>query len=210
MELALWHKNHGNPAFVEVTPHHLILTERDATRIGKIAKISPPLRTARDLAALRQAISKGAVDLVSSDHSPHSMDEKNAASIWDSPSGFPGVETMMPLLLDLASKGILTLDRLVQLTSTNVAKIFGLYPTKGVLRVGSKADLIVIDPRRQWRIHGQQLHSKCKWTPFEGRTVRGWIKYTILSGEVIAEETELLLKNRGKFSSGKPQETGNR
>lgn len=202
-EIARLFRSRGQPVSVEVTPHNLLLTENDAKGLKCFGKISPPLRTPRDVAGLWTAMQVGMIDLLSSDHSPHTMEEKACDSVWDCPSGFPGVETCLPLMLDQVSKGNMNFGRLVSLMSANAAEIFGLYPIKGVLRPGSQADITVVDLSDEWTIKGDRLHSKCGWTPFEGRKVRGAVKYTVLSGKIIAKDSELVMKNQGKFIPGK-------
>jgi dihydroorotase (multifunctional complex type) len=193
------YKQRGVPIYVEVTPHNLLLTNHDLKRLKCFAKISPPLRSSQDVNGLWAALGRGTVDMISTDHSPHTAEEKARDEIWECPGGFPGVETSLPLMLDQVSRGRLDLPKLALLMSTNPAKIFGLYPRKGVLRPGSQADIAVVDLHREWEIRGSDLHSKCGWTPFEGRKVKGAIKYTVLSGKIIAEDSELTLKKQGLF-----------
>ena len=134
--------------FVEVTPHHLVLSDKDAEELGSLGKISPPLRSKSNVSALWSAILNGEVSLVSSDHSPHLLSEKRTDSIWDASAGFPGVETLVPLMLDQVAKGRLSVHQLTSLMSTNPAKIFGLYPRKGVIKAGASADLTVVDLKK--------------------------------------------------------------
>jgi len=176
----------------ETTPNHLLLTRDDAERLGPYAQIPPPLRSKHDAESLMTALNNGLIDIVASDHAPHTDEEKQRGfqDIWDSPPGLPGIETMLPLLLTQVRRGRLSLERLVQATSEAPAKAFNLYPLKGVIRVGSDADLVVVDPNVKTVIRGKDLHSKVHWTPFEGWEVVGLPVMTVVRGEVVYEEGE--------------------
>ena len=192
----------GGRAVVEATPHHLLMTEKDEEGRGFLLKISPPLRGAMDRAAMWEAVGDGTVDIVSSDHSPHTLDEKRAESVWDAPAGFPGVETSLVLMLDQVRRGRLGLDALVRLMSENPAKVFGLYPSRGALVTGSRADIAVVDFGEQ-KLDADRLHSKCGWTPYEGRRVRGTVRCTVLGGRVVTVGSELVGKGLGNLITRK-------
>jgi dihydroorotase len=151
----------------EVTPHHLFLSRDDLDELGTRGKMNPPLRSEARRAALFERVADGTVDLVATDHAPHTSEEK-ATGVWDAPSGVPGVETALPLLLEAARGGRLSYERVRDLTATNPAAVFGL-PNKGRIEAGRDADLVLMDPDEPRSIRGEALHSKCGWTPFEGR-----------------------------------------
>ncbi|MFC6823867.1 dihydroorotase [Halopelagius fulvigenes] len=155
-------------ATCEVTPHHLFLSREDATELGTFGRMNPPLRSEERRAGMWERLVEGDVDVVATDHAPHTVEEKET-NLWDAPSGVPGVETMLPLLLAEARAGNVTYERVRDVTAANVAEIFDL-PRKGRVEVGRDADLVLFDPEETREIRGEDLHSKCEWTPFEGRT----------------------------------------
>jgi dihydroorotase len=169
-------------ATCEVTPHHLLLSRDDLDDLGTYGRMNPPLRSEERREAVFERVADGTVDIVATDHAPHTREEKDA-SIWDAPSGVPGVETMVPLLLDEARQGTLTYERVRDLTARNPARIFGL-SRKGAIREGNDADLALYDPDNPRTIRGEDLHSKCGWTPFEGRT-GVFPKLTMVRGNVV-------------------------
>jgi dihydroorotase (multifunctional complex type) len=176
----------------EVTPNHLLLTTEEALRLGPCAQIPPPIRSRSDSDALWAILNKGTIDVIASDHAPHTRAEKDRGlkDIWESPPGLPGVETMLPLLLTQVNQGRINLRRLVKLTSENPAKAFRMYPRKGVMRVGSDADIAVVDIHERWRIKGDDLRSKVRWTPFEDWDVQGRVAMTVVRGEVVYDIDE--------------------
>ncbi|QLG28102.1 dihydroorotase [Halorarum halophilum] len=153
-------------ATCEVTPHHLFLSREDLPDLGTLGRMNPPLRDEERREALMERVRDGTVDIVATDHAPHTREEKDAG-IWDAPSGVPGVETMLPLLLNEVREGRLGLERVRDLTAANPAGIFAL-PRKGRIEVGRDADLVLVDLDDVREIRGDDLHSKCGWTPFEG------------------------------------------
>jgi len=155
-------------ATCEVTPHHLFLSREDLDDLGTFGRMNPPLRSEARREALFERLADGEVDVVATDHAPHTREEKDA-SIWDAPSGVPGVETALPLLLQAASEGRLSYERVRDVTAANPADIFDL-PQKGKVEAGRDADLVLVDPGDSREIRGGDLHSKCGWTPFEGMT----------------------------------------
>jgi dihydroorotase len=170
----------------EVTPHHLYLSRADLDDLGTFGRMNPPLRSEERRAALFERLADGTVDVVATDHAPHTREEKDA-SIWDAPSGVPGVETMLPLLLDSARRGDLSYERVRDVTARTPAELFGL-PRKGRVAEGYDADLVLVDPEEHREIRGDALHSKAGWTPFEGR--RGvFPEWTMVRGELVYERT---------------------
>ena len=187
---------------VEVTPNHLFLTAEDAERLGPYAQVPPPIRTRENVQDLWNAVNRGIIDIISSDHAPHTREEKNRGfkDIWESPPGLPGIETMLPLLLTEINLRRMSLKRLVEVTSEGPARIFGFSDRKGALKVGFDADLVLVDLHKKQLIKGNKLHSKIKWTPFEGKKVIGLPVMTIIRGEVVMEEGKIVgLPGYGSF-----------
>lgn len=184
-------------ASVEVTPQHLTLAAPDCyERLGSFAQMNPPIRSAEHREALWRGIAAGIVDVIGSDHAPHTKEEK-AKAYPASPSGMPGVQTLLPLLLDHMNAGRLTLERLADLTSAGPARIYGI-AGKGRIAVGFDADLTLVDLKARREIAGAWLASKCGWSPFEGATVNGWPKATLVGGRIVMQEDELLGEPAGR------------
>jgi len=176
---------------MEVTPQHLTLAAPDCyERLGSLAQMNPPIREARHREALWLALRQGIVDVIGSDHAPHTKEEK-AAAYPRTPSGMPGVQTLLPLLLDHLAAGRLSLERLVDLTASGPQRIYGI-AGKGRLAVGYDADVTVVDLKARREITGKWLASKCGWSPFEGLTVTGWPVATIVRGQMVMRNDELL------------------
>lgn len=185
VEIALRAKESGYPVFIEVTPHHITLDESQLQRNnGRYFKMNPPLRTPKQVVRLRGYVYRGYVDTIGSDHAPHTCDEKQKEKYDDIPSGVPGVETLLPIMFNLVTEGKLTLESLVNLTSANVAKIFGL-SSKGKIEPSYDADLVLIDPNQTITIRNKDMASKCGWTPYDGMTVKGVPKITIIGGKIM-------------------------
>lgn len=182
----------------EVTPHHLLLDMEDYDRYGTLIKVNPPVRGGGHREALWWAIETGLMATVASDHAPHTRDEKEGG-IWDSSSGIPGVQTLLPLMLDQALRGRMTLSRLVELLSENPARIMGLYPRKGALKPGSDADIVIVDPNDLWEVREEDLYLKHDVSPYIGRKLKGRIGYTILRGEVVAIGGEVVGGPHGRW-----------
>ncbi len=165
----------GVSVYVEVTPHHLYLNESSYKQLGMLAKVNPPLRTQADNQALWNAVADGTVDVIATDHAPHTRDEKNI-SYWNAPAGLPGIEFMFPLLLTAVNDGIISLDDIKRCCLDNPAKIFGF--TKDIA-VGQPADVVVFDPQTSWIVQKNSIRSKCGWSPYEGFHMTGKIQFTI-------------------------------
>jgi dihydroorotase len=173
-------KKGGFSVTCEVTPHHLFLSLVDYETLGILGKMNPPVRTADNCGALWEGISDGTIDCISTDHAPHTLEEKESHSPLDAPSGVPGTETMLPLLLTVASGGWpapktsrpeglkFSYDDITRLCFENPNRIFSLGK--------SKDETITINPDEEWIIHGKDLHSKCGWTPYEGWKVKGRVR----------------------------------
>jgi dihydroorotase len=171
----------------EVTPHHLFLSRADLDDLGTFGRMNPPLRSEERREALFERLVDGTVDVVATDHAPHSRQEKDA-SVWDAPSGVPGVETALPLLLAAVPDTDLTYERVRDVTAANPAERFGL-DRKGRIEPGMDADLALFDTDSPDPIHGPRLHSKCGWSPFE--TFEGvFPEWTMLRGQFVYIEGE--------------------
>ncbi|WP_300295496.1 dihydroorotase [Ferrovibrio sp.] len=182
--------SHKDIASVETTPQHLTLAAPDCyDRLGTLAQMNPPIRSAEHRAALWEAVRNGVVDVIGSDHAPHTRDEK-AKPYPQSPSGMPGVQTLLPLLLDHMNQGRLTLQRLIDLTSAGAQRIFGL-TAKGRIALGYDADFTVVDLKAKKTIEESWLKSKCGWSPFTGMSVTGWPMATIVRGQFAMRDGEL-------------------
>ena len=177
-------------ATCEVTPQHLTLVAPDCyERLGTYAQMNPPIRGQRHNDGLWAGVRDGVFDVVGSDHAPHTADEK-AAAYPASPSGMPGVQTQLPLLLDHVNAGRLTLARLVDLVCSGPARIYNI-AGKGRIARGFDADFTLVDLKATREITGDWLASKCGWSPFEGMNVTGWPMGTIIRGNVVMREGEL-------------------
>jgi dihydroorotase len=177
-------------ATVEVTPQHLTLIASEAyAAIGSRAQMNPPLRDKSHQDMLWWGLDQGVVDVLGSDHAPHTLEEKDAA-YPASPSGMPGVQTLVPVMLDHVNNGRLSLARFVDLTSAGPQRIFGI-AGKGRIAVGYDADLTIVDLKLQKTITDDWIASKSNWTPFAGRTVKGWPIGTLVRGNVAMWEGEL-------------------
>ncbi len=178
-------------ATVEVTPQHLSLAAPDCyDDFGTRAQMNPPIRGPEHREALWQGVREGTVDVIGSDHAPHSLEEKSAV-YPASPSGMPGVQTLLPLLLDHHAAGRLSLARLMDLCCAGPARVFGI-AGKGRFAVGYDADLTLVDLGARRRIEESWLASKCGWSPFVGREVTGWPVATIVRGGVVVRDGTLM------------------
>ena len=183
------------PLTAEASPHHLFLTKEDYKELGTLAKVNPPLRSKEDQKALWKALSDGTIDMIATDHAPHLLKEKKLG-IWDAPSGVPGLETMLPLLLNEVNAGRLTIGQVSKLTSENPAKIFRI-GNKGGIKEGYDADLVVVDMNMEKEVDGKKLYTKCKWSPFAGRSLKGWPVMTFVSGRLVFDRGKIK-KNKGE------------
>ena len=173
-------------ATCEVCPHHLYLSRADLDELGTYGRMNPPLRSEERRQAVFERVADGTVDILATDHAPHTRTEKEQG-LWEAPSGVPGVETMLPLLLESARQGDLTNERVVDLVAHTPAEIFDL-DSKGRIEPGYDADLVLVDPAVPREIRGEDTHSKCGWTPFEGR-LGVFPELTMVRGEVVYERT---------------------
>jgi len=189
-------------ASTEVTPHHVLLSEKTIKKEKWKAWMVPPLRSERVRKNLLALLSKGLVTMIASDHAPHTIEEKRGA-VAESPPGVPGLETTLPLMLTLVTRKILSMELLVQLLSSNPAHVFNL-PRKGRLAKGFDADIVLVDLKRKTRIRPERFHSKAKYSPFENMTVQGRVHTTIVGGSVVLQDGDIV----GKPGSGRVMKRG--
>ncbi len=195
----------GKDISCEVTPHHLFLDRSHLREYGTMAKTYPPLRSELDKEKLLFGLKKGLIDVIATDHAPHTREEKNN-DMNEAPPGIAGIETSLPLIFTLVKEGKLSLFNLVESMCLNPARIFGLRNEnniqKGVLTPGADADIVVLNQNKTWKIKGKNLHGKTKFTPFEGKKVEGKPELTLVRGEKIYRKGKILgEKGYGKFIS---------
>lgn len=188
----------GHGESCEVTPHNLWLTDEALARLGAAAKVVPPLRPQSDVLAMRAALADGRISIVATDHAPHAPSEKDVP-LEQAPGGFPGVQTMLPLLLKLVSEEVISYGGLLRVACEAPARIFGLYPRKGALRPGADADFVIVDPSRPMQIRNSGQASKAGRTPFDGWTAPATPVMTYLRGELVAREGTIVGPPHGRF-----------
>jgi dihydroorotase len=190
-------RDHKDVASVEATPHHLTLQAPECyERLGAYAQMNPPVRDRRHRDAIWRGLEQGVVDVLGSDHAPHTNEEK-AKPYPQTPSGMTGVQTLVPVMLDHVNAGRLSLQRLVDLTSAGPARLFGI-ARKGRIAVGYDADLTVVDLKRRAAITNSWIASRAGWTPYDGMSVTGWPVGTFLRGSRVMWEGELTTPSRGE------------
>ncbi len=188
---------HKDWASVEVTPHHLTLTAPECyERLGTYAQMNPPVREERHRLAIWAALAEGVVDVLGSDHAPHTREEKDHP-YPESHSGMTGVQTLVPIMLDHVNAGRLSLERFVDLTSHGPNRLFGIRG-KGRIAVGYDADLTIVDLSRRARISNAWMESRCGWTPYDGINVTGWPIGTIVRGRRVMWDGSILGKAHGE------------
>jgi dihydroorotase len=184
-------------ATVETTPQHLTLSAPECyDRLGTYAQMNPPIRDETHREALWKAVGEGLVDVIGSDHAPHTRDEKERI-YPDTPAGMPGVQTLVTVLLDHVNAGRLSLTRFVDLTSAGAERIFGI-AGKGRIAVGYDADFTIVDLKARRKIENSWIGSKCGWTPFDGMTTTGWAVATIVRGQTIMRDGALVTSGGGE------------
>ena len=189
-------RDHKDVASVEVTPHHLTLDASLYATIGTKLQMNPPVRDASHRDRIWVGVNQGVADILGSDHAPHTLEEK-AKTYPDSPSGMPGVQTLVPVMLDHVAKGRLSLARFVDMSSAGPARLFGI-ARKGRVAVGYDADLTVVDLKKQQTITNDWIASRCGWTPYDGVTVTGWPIGTFVRGHRVMWEGELATPSQGE------------
>ena len=189
----------GTKIFVETCPHYLTLSYEKQQ--GYLAKVMPPIRTENDRKAIWHALSGNKIDTIGTDHVANQLKLKlDGDDVWGALAGFPGIGTVLPILLnDGVNQNKITLEQFVQFTSTNAAKIFGMYPQKGTLEKNSDADVTMIDLKKEKKVTSDLFGGFSDYIVYEGRNLKGWPVKTIVRGEIVADEFEVV----GKLGHGK-------
>ncbi|MCL4181990.1 MAG: amidohydrolase family protein [Burkholderiaceae bacterium] len=197
-----------SPIFVETCTHYLTLTNEEMLKLGSLAKVSPPLREANDIDALWKAIAMGKIDVIGADTGGHMIKSKEPrfGNVFAAPGGLPGQETMFTVTYDEGhNRRAISLCRLVEMMAEKPAKIFGLYPRKGVLQKGADADVLIFDPTREHVINATNQHVRTDYTMYENRRVLGAPELVMQRGEILLENGELKAsKGRAKFLEATP------
>lgn len=189
-------EQHKDVATCEATPHHLTLSADDYAQLGTLIQMNPPVRASRHRDGIWHGVAQGIVDVLGSDHAPHTLAEK-AKPYPASPSGMTGVQTLVPIMLDHVNAGRLTLQRFVDLSSHGPQRIFGM-ARKGRIAAGYDADFTIVDLKRRETITNAQAGSKAGWTPYDGREVTGWPVGTIVRGRRVMWEGEIVTPGQGR------------
>ncbi len=182
---------------VEVTPQHLSLHAPDCyERLGTLAQMNPPIRSKDHQDGLWKGITDGTVDVIGSDHAPHTLEEKNRG-YPKSPSGMPGLQTTLPLMLNHVHNGRLTLERMIDLLCKRPSTLYDLH-SKGGIQIGLDADIVLVDLNRKHTIKNEEMGSKCGWTPFDGLKVTGMPVTTIVGGKIVMHEGKIIGSPNGR------------
>ena len=195
-EVKLLRKNRKYVSF-EVTPQHLTLSAPSCyNKLGTFAQMNPPIREKKHLNYLRKTLKAGKIDIIGSDHAPHLKEEKK--KIYpNSPSGMPGVQTLLPILLNEVANKFISIHEVVKLTSYNPMKIFKI-KNKGLIKIGYDADLTIIDLNKRKKVLNKDMQTKCGWSPFHGTSLQGWPVGTIINGEKVYWKNKINKKVFGK------------
>jgi allantoinase len=191
----------------ETCPHYLLFTEKEMEKLGPYAKVSPPLRSSEDQLALWKALKDGTINIVASDHAPYTAKEKEEGwkNIWLAPSGLPGGELLYPIMVSKALEGLISLNKVVEVLCKNPAYRFQLYPEKGVLQVGSDADIVIVDPNIKWVVDHSKMLTKSRDSAliYDGLLIRGKVVKVILRGLEVYSDNEVIGKPQGIFLTPK-------
>lgn len=190
LEAVLNARKLGIDITAETCPHYLVLGEEDYSKYGSLVKVNPPIRGGIHRKKLLEAVAKGYFEAIGSDHAPHTPEEKSK-SIWEASAGFAGVQTMLPLMLDLAIRGYIPLTNIPKLLSENPAKLFKLWPFKGSILPGASGDLVIVDPNTEFVVTPEWLEYKYKISPFTGWRLKGRVKHVLLRGSIVVRDGEL-------------------
>ena len=190
-------KQNKDMVSVEILPQHLFFSAPDCyEKFGTYTQMNPPIRDLRHQKALKKALREGVVDVVASDHAPHTREEKSGV-YPNSPSGLTGVQTLVPIMLNFVNQGLLSLFHLARLMSVNPAKIFGA-KKKGGIFLGQDADFSIVDINKKQQIDNRWIVSPCGWTPYHGVEVRGWPVGTVIRGNIVMKDGKILREGTGQ------------
>lgn len=188
--------DHRNLITAEVCPHHLLFNTDDYERLGSLVQMNPSLKSAADNEALWRALRDGTIQMIASDHAPHTLEEKQLP-YPNSPSGLPSVELILPLMLDQISRGRCSLEQVVRWMCTNPAKVWDM-PSKGSLERGKDADLVLVDLNMKKTVQNEEQHTRSRWSPWHGRELTGWPVRTFVWGETVFLDGKLNAAFRGR------------
>jgi len=195
VELVNEAKSKGVYAIAETCPHYLFLNENALNKLGVFAKCNPPLRSEEERLKMWEFVSNGSIDVIGSDHAPYTKEEKERGSedIFTPPAGFPGLSTRLPLLFTAVKEGKIRLDKMVELICENPAKVFGMYPKKGTITLGSDADFVIIDPDKKDIISKDKMFTKCRDSAlvYDGWEVYGKPEKAIVRGKVVFDDGKI-------------------
>ena len=181
----------------ETCPHYLMLSTEDYNRVPGVMAVNPPVREAHNQAPIWAALLDGSIDVIATDHAPHTPEEKTRNDIWTVDCGFPGVETQMPLMLTEVNAGRMSICDYVRMSAYNPARIWGLYPHKGALTPGSDADIAIVDLAREHVIRDAEIQSRSKISPWDGRKVKGLPVHTLVRGRFVMKDRQLIADTKG-------------
>ncbi|HEY2754220.1 MAG TPA: allantoinase AllB [Pseudolabrys sp.] len=181
----------------ETCPHYLMLSSDDYAQFAGVIRVNPPVREKYNQEPIWAALLDGSIDIIATDHAPHTPEEKTRNDIWTVDCGFPGVELQMPLMLTAVSESRMSISDYVRMSAANPAKIWGLYPRKGVLQAGADADLALVDLKAAWTIDDAKLQSRSKISPWHGRGVKGLPVHTLVRGKFVMRDRALVDGTRG-------------
>lgn len=182
----------GAKLYAEVCPQYLFLTKEDVKERGPLGKFTPPARSQQQSNQLLELINDGSIQLLSTDHAPSTVEQKLSKTIWECNFGLPGVETTLPMMLNLVNDGRITLQRVIQLYSEMPSRVLGLYPRKGCIVVGADADLVLLDLAHKWTIRDEDIVSKSGWSPYNGVECIGKPVLTIVRGNIVFENGKIV------------------
>ncbi|SNB77768.1 dihydroorotase [Arboricoccus pini] len=175
----------------ETCPQYLFLSDADYARLAGVIRVNPPVREAQNQEPLWTALQDGTIDMIATDHAPHTREEKTRADIWTVDCGFPGVETQMPIMLTEAGNGRMAIEDYVRWSSANPARVWGLYPQKGALMVGSDADIAIVDLNRPWTVDDARLQTRGRISPWHGRQLTALPVHTLVRGRFVMKDRVL-------------------
>lgn len=188
------YKEQGVEVYAESCPHYFYLTREDVVEDAPYTMFTPPAREESDRKELWERLAAGEIDMINADHAPSTKEQKAEGedNVFEAPFGIPGVETVLPLLLNGVVEDKVSLERVVEVFATNPAKILDLYPRKGSVQVGADADLTIVDLDRERTLHDENVIAKCGWTPFDGLTINGDVETTLVRGEPVYHNGEVV------------------
>jgi dihydroorotase len=181
----------------ETCPHYVLLSADDYARCAGVIRVNPPVRETENQEPIWNALKSGLIDIIATDHAPHTPEEKTRNDIWSVDCGFPGVESQMPLMLTEVAAGRATLSDYVRWSAVNPAKVWGLFPRKGVIQAGADADIALVDLSRKWTLDDAKLQSRSKISPWNGRSVCGLPVHTLVRGRFAMKNRTLMADSKG-------------